>query len=296
MIEIVEKAYKMSPYDTPKSLCCFKPYYVVDRVFCSEKKIMRTLYQFPLSHYCEKARWLLDYKELDYVAKNMIPGLHRLFTRWHASNDTLPLLKDEKIWIGDSTEIAFYLDGMYTEKPLMAVDPAQRSAMIALDQKANVLGDHVRRWIYLYLLNDQHTMDIVVGERGFLHAFKTVLTPVVKKGIKEIYQVNSEKAAQSRIQIDLLIDELEAVLLANGADGKQGYLVGQQFSFADISVCALVAPLLGPKGTPWIVSSEVNSPAQIEQYKAALLARPFGQYVMRVYAKDRKARVDWRGQ
>ncbi len=33
---------------------------------------MRVLYQFPLSHYCEKARWLLDHKELDYVAHNLI--------------------------------------------------------------------------------------------------------------------------------------------------------------------------------------------------------------------------------
>ncbi len=34
---------------------------------------MRTLYQFPLSHFCE-ARWMLDHKELYYVAHNLIPG------------------------------------------------------------------------------------------------------------------------------------------------------------------------------------------------------------------------------
>jgi glutathione S-transferase len=257
---------------------------------------MRILFQFPLSHYCEKARWLLDHKELDYVAKNMIPGAHRLVTRWHASNDTLPLLKDEKTWIGDSTEIAFYLDGMYAEKPLMADDPKQRSAIIELDKKANALGYHVRRWMYLFMIDEPSTMDIMLGERGFLHGFKFLMVPVIKKGVKKLYRINPETAAQSKVQMDLLIDELEAVLLANGADGQQGYLVGKQFSFADISVCALTAPLLGPIGTPWVVSSQVNSPEPIEQYKTALLARPLGQYVMRVYANDRKAKVDWRGQ
>jgi len=257
---------------------------------------MRILYQFPLSHYCEKARWLLDHKELDYVAKNIIPGTHRLLTRWHASNDTLPLLKDKKTWIGDSTEIAFYLDGVYAEKPLISNDPSQRSAIVALDKQANELGYHVRRWMYLYLIDVPYTMDIMVGERGFLHTFKSLMTPIIKKGVKDLYQINPEKSDKSKERIDVLINEIEAALLANGSDGKQGYLVGQQLSFADISVCALAAPLFGPVGTPWIVPSHVVSPETLEQYKQALLARPFGQYVMRVYANDRKARVDWRGQ
>lgn len=257
---------------------------------------MRILFQFPLSHYCEKARWLLDYKELDYVAKNVIPGPHRLLTRWHASNDTLPLLKDKKTWIGDSTEIAFYLDGVYAEKPLISNDPKQRAAIVELDKKANELGYHVRRWMYLYLINEPHTMDIMMGEKGFLHTFKSLMTPVIKKGVKELYQIYPEKAAKSKAQIDVLIDEIEAALLANGSDGKQGYLVGKQFSFADISVSALAAPLFGPIGTPWVVPNDIVPPAELEQYKQALLARPFGQYVMRMYANHRKARVDWRGQ
>ena len=257
---------------------------------------MRTLFQFPLSHYCEKARWLLDYKELDYVAKNLIPGPHRLTTRWHTSMDTLPLLKEKKTWIGDSTEIAFYLDGVYAEKPLMSPDPKQRAAMVALDKQANELGYHVRRWMYFYLIDEPHTMDIMLGEHGFLHTFKKLMTPVIKKGVKELYQINPEKSGKSKSRIDVLIDEIEAALLANGSDGQHGYLVGKQFSFADISLCALAAPLLAPVGTPWVLPNGMISPEPITEYKAALLARPFGQYVMRMYANHRNARVDWRGQ
>lgn len=257
---------------------------------------MRILFQFPLSHYCEKARWLLDYKELDYVAKNIIPGMHRLLTRWHTSNNTLPLLKDKKTWIGDSTEIAFYLDGVYAEKPLISRDPEQRSAIVALDKQANELGYHVRRWMYLYLINEPHTMDIMVGERGLLHAFKPLMTPIIKMGVKQLYNIFPEKAEKSKQQIDVMINQIEAALLANGSDGQHGYLVGKQLSFADISVCALAAPLFGPIGTPWVAPIHVVAPVPLEQFKAELLARPFGQYVMRVYATDRKARVDWRGQ
>jgi glutathione S-transferase len=37
---------------------------------------MITLYQFQFSHFCEKARWALDYKDLPYTCKNLLPGLH----------------------------------------------------------------------------------------------------------------------------------------------------------------------------------------------------------------------------
>ena len=67
---------------------------------------MRTLYQFPLSHFCEKARWLLDYKELDFVAHNLIPGVHRAFAQLKTGQNRLPILRDQHCWVADSTEIA----------------------------------------------------------------------------------------------------------------------------------------------------------------------------------------------
>ena len=34
------------------------------------------LYQFCISHYCEKARWALDYKGINYQTVNLLPGQH----------------------------------------------------------------------------------------------------------------------------------------------------------------------------------------------------------------------------
>ena len=76
---------------------------------------MRTLYQFPLSHFCEKARWLLDHKELDYVAHNLIPGVHRAFAQLKTGQNRLPILRDQDHWIADSTKIALYLEEVYPE-------------------------------------------------------------------------------------------------------------------------------------------------------------------------------------
>ncbi len=63
---------------------------------------MRILYQFPLSHFCEKARWLLDHKELDFVAQNVVPGVHRAFAQLKTGQNKLPILRDQDIWIADT--------------------------------------------------------------------------------------------------------------------------------------------------------------------------------------------------
>jgi glutathione S-transferase len=255
-------------------------------------KNMRTLYQFPLSHYCEKARWLLDHKELDFVAKNLFPGLHRPLTRWKTSKDTLPMLKDGKVWIADSTEIALYLDGQYPEYPLISRDPALRSATIEIDRLADQLGIHVRRWMYLYLIDEPHTMTVMFGETGLASRLRPLLTPVVKKGVRQLYGIWPEKAARSKVKLDDLINQIEARLIKNG--GR--YLVGNQLGLADIAVCSLAAPLFGMVGTPWEAEAGTVIPAPIAELQQALLARPFGQYVMRVYDNERNARVDWHGQ
>ena len=100
-------------------------------IFCSGVKAMkRTLYQFPLSHYCEKARWMLDFKDLDYSVKNLFPAAHRLMTKLRANSNTVPMLNDGQEWIGDSTEIAFYLDAKYLLRPLVPSAPVLRSQVV----------------------------------------------------------------------------------------------------------------------------------------------------------------------
>jgi glutathione S-transferase len=253
---------------------------------------MRVLYQFPLSHYCEKARWLLDHKGLDYVARNLIPGFHRPLTLLKTSKDTLPMLRDGKVWIADSTEIALYLDGQYPECPLLRREPKLRAQAIELDRLADQLGIYVRRWMYIYLIDEPQTMDVMFGESKWMNRVRPVFEPMMKVGVKQLYGIRADRAEGSKLKIDALIDQIEAKLIANG--GR--YLVGDQLGLADIAVCSLAAPLLGIRGTPWEPHDEGNVPEPIATFKHQLLDRPFGQYVQRLYDTERNARVDWHGQ
>ena len=100
---------------------------------------MRILYQFPLSHFCEKARWLLDHKELDYVAHNLIPGLHRAFAQLKTGQNKLPILRDGEQWIADSTQIALYLDEQYPEHALLRADAELRQQALEINDRPVVI-------------------------------------------------------------------------------------------------------------------------------------------------------------
>ena len=91
---------------------------------------MIQLYQFPFSHFCEKARWALDYKSITYRAVNLLPGFHLKPVRKLAPKTCLPVLRDEETVVQDSTAIIDYLDKKYPIPALTPRDPkAAREAL-----------------------------------------------------------------------------------------------------------------------------------------------------------------------
>jgi len=253
---------------------------------------MRILYQFPLSHYCEKARWILDYKQLNYVAHNLIPGVHRAFAQLKTGQGTLPILKDHGQWIGDSTLIALYLDEQYPEHPLLKLNQHLRDQALEINLLATTLGEHVRRWGLAHSLSvGDESLEIMIGEKGYLRQFEKFSKPILKTLVTKNYQLNEQNVHASKLEIERIVTELNTLLLNNGGQ----YLVGERLGLADIAVCSMLAPLLELDGTPWEKEFGAESSEEFEQYKKELLALPLGQYVERTYLKERNARVDWRG-
>jgi len=258
--------------------------------FCSGIHAMkRILYQFPLSHYCEKARWLLDFKDLEYSVKNLFPATHRLFTWSKSQTGTVPLVKDAKEWIGDSTELAFYLDAKYTLRPLLPSDPVLRSRAIIIEELADKAGIHVRRWAYSQLLAGEEVISVLVDDYPYVKPFKKYIAPLVRQGITRRYNVNAQKGQESLLKIYQAIDELEVMLLANG--GR--YFVGDCLGLADITVASMFAPLLSLQDTPWESLKPTNNTMQTLYDQ--LSNRPLGQWLVNIYQKERHARGNWRG-
>lgn len=254
---------------------------------------MRILYQFPLSPYCEKARWLLDHKELDYVAQNLVPGLHRIKMQLHSKQSQLPVLQDGMQWIADSSQIALYLDQHYPEHSLQRKDPQLQQQIMQIDALSQRLGRHVRRCFYFYLLNQPKSkaLEIMLGEKGLLHDYQKLALAALKLSLKQLYNINPARVEHSLLQLDQLCLALSQQLASNG--GR--YMVGDQLSLADIAVCSMLAPLLMIEGTPWEQDFSSEDEGQRLAKANELRELPLGQYVLRIYAQERNARVDWRG-
>ena len=252
---------------------------------------MRTLYQFPLSHFCEKARWLLDHKELEYVAQNLTPGVHRAFAQLKTGQNKLPILRDDQQWIADSSRIALYLDQCYPEHALFYSSEKLKKQILQIDARAAELGMYVRRWGLAHMVASDESMDILIGEKGYLRRFEKYTKPILKTLLSKGYELEPDKVADAQVQMDLIIAEFNQILIEN--HGR--YLVGKRLTLADIAVCSMLAPVLQLAGTPWEKESNEEWSDTFQHYRDHLLDLPLGQYIQRIYRTERNARVDWRG-
>lgn len=248
---------------------------------------MRTLYQFPLSHFCEKARWLLDHKQLDFVAHNLAPGFHRAFARLKTGQNNLPILKDGTHWIADSTEIARYLDEAYPEHNLLPNRFGLREEVLHVNHEANLLGVQVRHWVWSQIIVRNNTsLDILLGESSYLRKFEKYSKPMLKTLVNHGFQLDAEKLAESKHAI---------LSFAETFKQQPRYLVAERFTLADIAICSMFAPLLNITGTPWELDSFNTISEETYEFSVQLQNLPIGQYVLEAYANQRNARVDWRG-
>lgn len=223
----------------------------------------RVLYQFPISHYCEKIRWAMDYKGLDYSLKNLFPGLHLRTTKKMAPKTYVPILLDHGEQVQNSHVILNYLDDKYPEKSLTPSDSEQLEQALAWEKYCDVeIGVHVRRFGYHYLLDEPKTVIPFFTQGGpwwgplFFKLFFSKLEPIMRK----VMSIDEAGANKSKERIQQAIDKLDE------AYSKNEFLVGDQFSRADLAAAALLAPLIMPQG--YGLDWPDTMPAKLEEFVA----------------------------
>ena len=176
----------------------------------------------------------------------------------------------------------------------MRRDEQLREQALEIDKFSGELGVHVRRWSLAQALSvGDHPLEIMIGEQGYLRQFEKISKPILKSLVSSNYKLNPQKVAKSKVRMTELITDLNQRLI----DNQGRYLVGDRLGLADIAVCSILAPLLVIKGTPWELENDdiEQFTGEVKEYHDYLLDLPLGQYVQRIYATERNARVDWRG-
>ncbi|PCI72403.1 MAG: hypothetical protein COB26_00380 [Piscirickettsiaceae bacterium] len=108
---------------------------------------------FPHSHYCEKVRWVLDYKNIAYEPVAIMPGLHMWTVRRYGKQTSVPVLLDGDTAIQGSSEIIDYLEEKFPDKSLTPTNREELDACMAIEKDMDIrLGVNIRQILYAKLL------------------------------------------------------------------------------------------------------------------------------------------------
>jgi glutathione S-transferase len=208
------------------------------------------LITFAASHFCEKARWALDWHGIAYNEIGWPPGLHLMLAkRCGAKCSTLPILLDGDTIIQGSGTIIDWAESK-AEDPGRSLNPRSASTEAEeIERRADeVIGVHVRRLAYAELLPKYaHVVKPALFYRasGWRRQVGNMMWPVVWRIMMRMYDIRPGAAAESRARLEAELDWLDGRL----ADGRT-YLAGDRFSRADLTVASLLANFAKPKELP----------------------------------------------
>lgn len=198
------------------------------------------LYQFPISHYCEKARWALEFKGVDYELVNLVPGPHRsTLKNLGTPHSFTPVLVDDNKLIQGSESIIDHLESSSKHPPLTPTDPEARSMAYEWARYADQnIGIPLRLYFYFHILPQRRLAINMLTENcpWWSKALYALIFPGVRKAMRLGMRINQENAKKARNTLLRSLDHL-----AERLHGRS-YLVDERFTRADLAVVALLAP------------------------------------------------------
>jgi len=242
-----------------------------------------------MSHFCEKARWALDHTSLPYREEPHLPVFQIMAAKRAGGGRTVPVLIHEGRVLDDSTAILKHADAWARDhggKRLYPDDPETRREVEATEELCDeVLGPHVRRVVYFYLLGNKPLLLELVGDAGPRTeslCFRG-LFPLFRLLMKKALRIDRRGYERSLLKLREVFDAIDKAL----ADGRR-YLGGEELGAADITFAALAAPILLPPEYFVPLPELTAVPDEFAALIRELQARPAGAFGLRVYRDERR--------
>lgn len=243
-----------------------------------------TMYVFSISHYCEKARWALEYLGVPFKLQSIAPGFHMRLAKKHQLGATsLPLLvAGDEVVQGSAAIIDWAEQRTRSERNLTPgeCEPQCREIEKRLD---DVVGVHTRRFFYSEALIEYPEKvkpvfldGIPVAQKMLLH----IMWPRIRPLMIARMDLGEEQWEDSRQKVDGEIQWLDSLL----ADGRQ-YLCGERFTRADLTAASLLSRLAGAKEHPH--AGSLYLPPRTKLQQEAWLERPSFVWIREMYRRHR---------
>lgn len=241
------------------------------------------LYQFPVSHFCEKVRWAMDYKGLHYETVDLMPGRHMRKVRSLAAETSVPLLVDGGLKVQGSAAIVDYLEREYPQHSLTPTAAKDQQRARQWEQRLDdETGPDVRLLCYHYLLQQPSLIIPMLCHRQpwYTGWLLRLGFGKVENGMRRWMRINERTANAAQKRLQSTLQDLGQAY----QDGR--FLAGSTFSRADITAAALLAPLFQPQqfDLPWPQSMPAELQGWIQQQ------RPYLEPLQSLYQQYRSVR------
>lgn len=264
------------------------------------------------SHFCEKARWVLDILHSDpespyYFDEDSHPaGFHGKFALEASNNEAsmTPMVVyaneagdgEEKVMWGSSEIVQEFMPSLYPKEIEQEI-----KAMEA--ELARRFGSPIRCFVYYHLLEDLKTYGSVMvdlnAKPGHVATVERILLDkMLDKGVDKAYRVsmeiNAEHSEASEKSVRDVFRELSDRLETSG--GK--YLMDTPeksygFTAVDLTFSALAATLLRvTEMENWLMKDEARIPECISQLGKEMRQTKAGQHVLDMYKKHRPVNTE----
>lgn len=240
-----------------------------------------------ISNFCEKVRFALDWLSIEYIEESHTPPFHRFYTR-RLGGKTVPVLVTEAGTFVDSTDILYYLDGIASvDKKLYPNNRQLRQEVEKLEELFDTqLAVACRCWGYYYALKNpmqiQKAWGIGVSEIEKIGG--AIAFPFMRRFVQQVYNTTPEGAASSLQKIREIFNLINQYLEPN-----QKYLIGDNFSAADLTFAALASPVLRPENHPIYSSFGIQGlPHEMVEVIQELRETPAGKFALRLYREHRR--------
>ncbi|MEX1363158.1 MAG: glutathione S-transferase family protein [Nannocystaceae bacterium] len=258
------------------------------------------LVTIPFSHYNERARWALQRFGVEFVERGYLPMFHfagvlasaglRGGRRDRTSSplSTPVLVTDDGERLRHSGLIVRYASDRFST-PQTTLYPAEHLHPIEeIERRAHDrIGPHTRRIAYFHLLGEPALMhELVRANVGAVQtlAFR-VSRPLLAASLRRALGVTAQRTARS---VQVLREEVAAL---DERLGDRPFLCGDRFTAADLTVAALLSPVLRPPsyGTP--MPPLERYPGPLRELVVQMRATPTGAHCMRMYEQERRVVV-----
>jgi glutathione S-transferase len=246
---------------------------------------MNTLVTIPFSHFCEKARWALDWCGVSYVERPYLPGLHLFGTRPIGGRTVPALIRDDGAPLVDSTDILRWADAQAPAgRKLLPEDASARADADAFEEELDeVLGPATRLWAYAHGLRNRPMLRAMVAPsypRLRDRALLALLLPVVGRLIEKQYGATPDAADRAEGII------LDGFARASERLGDRPYLSGQRFGASDLTFAVLGGVMVMPPENRFL-RHDIDMTPPMRAFVDRLKATPAGQHAARCYREHR---------